>query len=158
MGCFLCLGNLLKNLALKPLCFIAAVINLAEAVKINRLRVPDMVKYGTEAILDCDFTLDDSETDLVVKWYFNTALVYQWIPSTKNRPQSLGVLKDRVNLNHQASVDANSIHRALHILNTGPDLSGNFTCSVSTLESEDEKTKGMLVLGQIEARENPVRQ
>ncbi|XP_019758642.2 uncharacterized protein LOC109536736 isoform X1 [Dendroctonus ponderosae] len=126
--------------------FLWAVINLAEAVKINRLRVPDMVKYGTEAILDCDFTLDDSETDLVVKWYFNTALVYQWIPSTKNRPQSLGVLKDRVNLNHQASVDANSIHRALHILNTGPDLSGNFTCSVSTLESEDEKTKGMLVL------------
>lgn len=70
-----------------------------------------------------------------------------YFSGTKTRPQSLGVLKDRVNLNHQASVDANSIHRALHILNTGPDLSGNFTCSVSTLESEDEKTKGMLVLG-----------
>lgn len=60
------------------------MINLAEAVKINRLRVPDMVKYGTEAILDCDFTLDERETDLVVKWYFNTALVYQWIPSKFN--------------------------------------------------------------------------
>lgn len=73
---------------------------------------------------------------------------YFFIPGTKKRPQSLGVLKDRVNLEYQASVDANSIHRALYILKTGPDLSGNYTCSVSTLESEDVKTKGMLVLGE----------
>ncbi|XP_050309507.1 uncharacterized protein LOC126745607 isoform X2 [Anthonomus grandis grandis] len=119
---------------------------MVESVKINRLRVPEIVKHGNQAILDCDFTMDASENDLVLKWYFNKSLVYQWIPGTKKRPQSLGVLKDRVNLEYQASVDANSIHRALHILSIGPDLSGNFTCSVSTLESEDEKTKSMLVL------------
>lgn len=123
-----------------------AVMNFGEAVKINRLRVPEIIKHGSQAILDCDFTIDESESDLVVKWYFNKSLVYQWIPGTKKRPQSLGVLKDRVNLEYQASVDANSIHRALYILETGPDLSGNYTCSVSTLESEDVKTKGMLVL------------
>ncbi|KAF7286104.1 hypothetical protein GWI33_007752 [Rhynchophorus ferrugineus] len=122
------------------------IINICEAVKINRLHVPDVTKHGTEVTLDCDFTLDDSESDLVVKWYFNKSLVYQWIPSTKKRPQSLGVLKDRVNLEYQASVDANSIHRALRIIRPGPDLSGNYTCSVSTLESEDAKTKGMVVL------------
>ncbi|XP_030754206.1 uncharacterized protein LOC115880997 [Sitophilus oryzae] len=122
------------------------VTNLGDAVKINKLRVPDIIKHGSQAILDCDFTLDDSETDLVVKWYFNKSLVYQWIPGTKNRPQSLGVLKDRVNLEYQASPDANSKHRAIHIVRTGPDLSGDYTCSVSTMESEDRQTKGMLVL------------
>ncbi|CAG9860256.1 unnamed protein product [Phyllotreta striolata] len=123
------------------------LINSAGGVKINRLEVPEVIRHGNPVILDCDFTLDDNEQDLVVKWFFNKALVYQWIPSTKKRPQGLGILKDRLNLEYAASVDANSIHRALHILKAGPDLSGEYTCSVSTLQSEDIETKSMLVLG-----------
>ncbi|XP_060522227.1 uncharacterized protein LOC132699494 [Cylas formicarius] len=126
--------------------FVAAFVNVGRAVKINRLKVPQIIKHGSEAILDCDFSIDESDSDLVVKWYFNKTLVYQWIPSTKMRPQGLGILKDRLNLEYQASVDVNSIHRALHILKAGPDLSGNYTCSVSTLEGEDIRTKSMLVL------------
>lgn len=64
------------------------------------------------------------------------------------RPQDLGPLKGRLNLDHEASVDANSIYRALHILKPGPDLSGDYTCKVSTFQSEDESTKNMLVFGE----------
>lgn len=59
-----------------------------------------------------------------------------------------GILKGRLNLNYSASRDINSVHRALHIIQPGPDLSGNYTCTVSTLNGEDSKTKGMLVLGE----------
>lgn len=67
----------------------------------------------------------------------------------KMRPQDLGPLKGRLNLDHEASVDANSIYRALHILKPGPDLSGDYTCKVSTFQSEDESTKNMLVFGKL---------
>lgn len=58
-----------------------------------------------------------------------------------------GILKGRLNLEYTASKDTNSVHRALHIIEPGPDLSGNYTCLVSTFRSEDRKTKRMLVLG-----------
>lgn len=61
----------------------------------------------------------------------------------------MGPLKGRLNLEYEASVDANSIHRALHIPEPGPDLSGNYTCSVSTFQSEDIRTKNMLVFGKL---------
>lgn len=57
------------------------------------------------------------------------------------------MLKNRLNLEYIASQDANFRHRALYILNVEPKLSGNYTCKVSTLESEDEVTKPMLILG-----------
>jgi hypothetical protein len=72
-------------------------------------------------------------------------LIYVLISALK--PQGLGILKDRLNLEYAASVDANSVHRALHILKAVPDLSGDYTCSVSTLQSEDIRTKSMLVFG-----------
>ncbi|RZC32231.1 hypothetical protein BDFB_006200 [Asbolus verrucosus] len=127
--------------------FTEASINFGTGVKINKLQVPEIIKHGTSVILDCDFTLEDTEDDLVVKWYFNNnkTPVYQWIPAMK--PQGLGVLKDRLNLEYVASVDVNSVHRALHILKAVPDLSGNYTCSVSTLQSEDMRSKSMLVFG-----------
>ncbi|CAG9827020.1 unnamed protein product [Diabrotica balteata] len=125
---------------------VIALVDFGTGVKINRLEVPEVIKHGDPVTLDCDFTLEDNDQDLVVKWFFNKTLVYQWIPGTKKRPQGLGILKDRLNLEYAASVDANSRHRALHIWKAGPDLSGDYTCSVSTLQSEDIETKSMLVL------------
>lgn len=49
-------------------------------MKINRLKVPDVIPHGSSVILDCDFTLEEDEQDLVLKWFFNKTLVYQWIP------------------------------------------------------------------------------
>lgn len=52
-------------------------------VKINKLQVPEVIQHGNAAVLDCDFTLEETDEDLVVKWFFNKnnrTLVYQWIP------------------------------------------------------------------------------
>ncbi|XP_045471457.1 uncharacterized protein LOC123678466 [Harmonia axyridis] len=123
-------------------------ISISSCVRINDLHVPEVIKHRTSVVLDCDFSVEDSEQDLVVKWYLNRnnrTLVYQWIPASNNRPQVLGVLKDRLNIKNVAAPDANRLYRALHILEAQPDLSGNYTCSVSSLQSEDIRTKSMLV-------------
>ncbi|CAH1119374.1 unnamed protein product, partial [Phaedon cochleariae] len=122
------------------------LIHLGTGVKIHKLDVPEIIHFGHPVILDCDFTLETNDQELVVKWFFNNTLVYQWIPGTKKRPQVSGILKDRLNLEYVASRDANSVHRALHILKALPDLSGDYTCSVSTMQSEDIETKTMVVL------------
>ncbi|KAK9884282.1 hypothetical protein WA026_005234 [Henosepilachna vigintioctopunctata] len=128
---------------------ILEILVVASCVKINKLQVPQVIQHGRAVVLDCDFTLDETEQDLVVKWFFNKnnqTLVYQWIPAaSNNKPKALGVLKNRLNLGYKAGDDANSIHRALHILQAAPDLSGDYTCSVSTVQSEDIQTKRMLV-------------
>lgn len=59
------------------------VVQAGDGVKINKLKVPKLIKHGSPSvILDCDFTLEDSDEEPVVKWFFNNdrTLVYQWIP------------------------------------------------------------------------------
>ncbi|XP_044751457.1 uncharacterized protein LOC123311501 isoform X2 [Coccinella septempunctata] len=127
---------------------IFGTISIATCVKINNLHVPEVIKHRTSVVLDCDFSVEDKDEDLVVKWYLNRnnrTLVYQWIPASNSRPQVLGVLKDRLNIKNVGAPDANKLYRALHILEAQPDLSGNYTCSVSSLQSEDIRTKSMLV-------------
>ncbi|XP_017769013.1 PREDICTED: uncharacterized protein LOC108557119 [Nicrophorus vespilloides] len=137
----------LINVSVPVLIFVFGLLNVGNSVKINRLQVPEVIRHGAPVVLDCDFTLEATDSDLVVKWFFNKnkTLVYQWIPGSSTRPQVSGILKGRLNLEYAASVDGNSVHRALHILKPGPDLSGDYTCSVSTFQSEDIRTKSMLV-------------
>ncbi|CAG9817328.1 unnamed protein product [Phaedon cochleariae] len=126
---------------------IYGILDAGRTVKINRLQVPEVAQLGDPLVLDCDYTVEESLVDgLVVKWFFNEkpTPIYQWIPN--KRPQELGIMKGRLNLNYSASEDRNSVHRALHIIQPGTDLSGNYTCMVSTFRGEDVKTKRMLVL------------
>ncbi|KAK9687891.1 hypothetical protein QE152_g35938 [Popillia japonica] len=126
--------------------FVSSLTNSGICVKINNLQVPEVIRHGSPVVLDCDFSLEPlGDDELVVKWYKNKTLVYQWIPA--RRPVGLGILKGRLNLAYAASEQNYSVHRALHILKSGPDLSGEYTCSVSTLKNEDERTKTMLVFG-----------
>lgn len=120
-----------------------------ESVRIKDLRVPDIVRNGTgtPVVLDCDYSLEDSKPKdgLVVKWFFNNhpSPVYQWIPDQK--PQDLGVLKGKLNLNYRASDDATKMHRALEIVNPTTELSGEYLCLVSTFSGEDSQSKKMVI-------------
>ncbi|XP_063907593.1 uncharacterized protein LOC135125816 isoform X2 [Zophobas morio] len=114
-----------------------------DGVKIKRLEVPKVTQFGAPIVLNCDYTLEASvDEGLVVKWFFNdvNTLIYQWIPNEK--PRELGILKGRLDLEYTTS---NGTQSALHIIQPGPDLSGDYTCVVSTFTSEDRKTKRMLV-------------
>lgn len=58
-------------------------------MRINKLQVPKVIRHGAPVVLDCDFTIDETDQGLVVKWFFNKSknLVYQWIPG--NLPSTL---------------------------------------------------------------------
>ncbi|XP_050293207.1 uncharacterized protein LOC126733836 [Anthonomus grandis grandis] len=141
----------IRNLQFK--CFYLEVLLVlgfldVSCVKINRLLVPEIASQAKPpVILDCDYSLENPGKDegLVVKWFFNERMypVYQWIPDAK--PQELGILKGRLDLSYKASTDRLKMYRALKIEKLGPELEGNYTCTVSTFLSEDSKSGGMLV-------------
>ncbi|CAH2991204.1 unnamed protein product [Chilo suppressalis] len=80
-----------------------------------------------------------------MKWFFNGSanLIYQWIPPM--RPQVIGLLKGKVDLNFRISDIPIQAYRAIKILKPTTDLSGNYTCVVSTFLKEDRQTRTMLV-------------
>lgn len=117
-------------------------------MKIVKLAVPEIIQYGVQdaITLDCDYNVSNTN-GLVLKWFFRNKVrpVYQWIPGQK--PQDLGILKGRVDLLYRASSDPIKMHRALRIVKLNTDISGDYTCVVSTFSGEDSKTKQMIVFG-----------
>ncbi|XP_047023263.1 uncharacterized protein LOC124632456 [Helicoverpa zea] len=122
------------------------VLQCVHSVRIVNIRVPDVIQYGTKdsITLDCDF-ITSNVTGLVVKWFYmdKTQPVYQWIPPQK--PQALGILRNKVDLSFKVSHNPYTQHRALHITSPVPELTGNYTCVVSTFLAEDEKTRPMTI-------------
>jgi hypothetical protein len=116
-----------------------------------------VIKNGSasEAVLDCEYELNEEENAtiqnnpgiLVVKWFFNNdpAAVYQWIHSKK--PQGLGVLHGKLNLEYRTSEDNATMYRALKIINPTTELSGEYKCTVSTFNDERSQTKKMIIYG-----------
>lgn len=130
---------------------VAALLGGGRGLQIDELRVPEAVRNGSASavVLDCDYSLleGDKIEDLVVKWYFNErshpAPVYQWIPNKP--PQVSGILKGRLNLEYRASDEPLKMYRALQISNPTPDLTGDYTCKVSTFYNETSQTKRLIV-------------
>ncbi|KAG8232195.1 hypothetical protein J437_LFUL011422 [Ladona fulva] len=95
---------------------VSTPVTWGTGVKITSLRVPNIVRNGSEsgATLDCEFWVSrDAEAGLVVKWFLNNgpAPVYQWIPGNGKEvkkpgsvgngggsPQGLGPLKGKLDL------------------------------------------------------------
>ena len=122
-------------------------------LQIVEMRVPTVVEDGsaTSVILDCDYVLrsPDKKSELVVQWHFQngSSPVYQWIPG--KRPQDLGVLKGRLNLDYRASNDPHKRHRALEILKPTYELSGVYRCKVATVEEEAVAARTMIVYSKL---------
>lgn len=118
-------------------------------LQIVEMRVPTVVEDGSAGsiVLDCDYhlRLPDKKSELVVQWYFQngSSPVYQWIPG--KRPQDLGILKGRLNLDYRASNDPYKRHRALEILKPTYELSGVYRCKVATVEEEAVAARTMIV-------------
>lgn len=114
------------------MCFLVAV----RGVHINDLRVPSVIRNGTEefVILDCDYHIEEREkAGLVVKWFFNKqhSPVYQWIPN--QRPQDLGILRGKLNLDYKADSDTYKMYRALKIIRPSIELTGMYaSCYVNS--------------------------
>ena len=117
-------------------------------VRLESLTVPPMVQNGTVShiVLDCPYSLSPSEKEgMVLKWYLNsrTVPIYQWIPPS--HPQGLGAMRGRIDLDFEISSDPYTRHRALYIYHPTVEMSGEYTCKVSTLENEVSLPSRMVV-------------
>ncbi|XP_015920038.1 uncharacterized protein [Parasteatoda tepidariorum] len=132
-------------------CWLVVALNfkISLAVQIRRLSVPRWVENGTESFvtLDCDYVYNENDIQLVVKWFFEENLqpVYQWIPELGVRHTS-GILSDRLDLNYTVNtVDAYQRFRALKITQPSIELSGKYTCLVTSLAGQDSRAQFMTV-------------
>ncbi|XP_076323383.1 uncharacterized protein LOC143232166 isoform X1 [Tachypleus tridentatus] len=123
-------------------------LHVTISVKIERLLVPRWVRNGTDhVILDCEYSYTVSDVRLVVKWFFKDQLepVYQWIPGLDKRHVS-GILYGRLNMEYTVEPsDRYSRYRALYIIRPTLEISGKYTCVVTSLASQDLRHKEMLV-------------
>ncbi|KAJ8922099.1 hypothetical protein NQ315_004031 [Exocentrus adspersus] len=133
---------------LASLIFICSFCCVSALINITELKGPDSIEYGSteEIILDCNFEAE-KERDLEVKWFYNgdTEVVYQWVPDSHKPGYAMGRLKGRIDLDYSATNDSNTRYRALKIFNVTTDLTGNYTCKVSSFDSEDSETKQLII-------------
>lgn len=108
------------------------------------------MEVGVEDILlDCDFDYDPLEkVQLDIKWYFEDEPTpfYQWVPDRMSKPQIIGdKFRNFIDLDHEIHSDSHKKHRALLIKKPTTQLSGLYTCKVSSFISEDVRRKRMIV-------------
>ncbi|KAL1414560.1 hypothetical protein MTO96_007347 [Rhipicephalus appendiculatus] len=117
----------------------------ALCVAIWKLSVPRWVPNGTEepVLLDCEYVYNEHDVRLVVKWFFNDLLepVYQWIPELNSR-QASGILAGHLD---DSSYTGPSQYRALRIIRPTTEMSGLYTCVVSSLAGIDSRQQSMMV-------------
>jgi hypothetical protein len=97
-------------------------------------------------LLDCDYDVSDDENGLVIKWFLNNSLVYQWIPP--RAPTALGVFKNRIRKNFTVSEDPSKRYRSVEVLKPLMNFSGEYTCSVQSFQSIDKKSSHLQIIGE----------
>lgn len=114
---------------------------------IKNINIPAIVKVNDidYIILDCDYDLENtSSKGLVVKWFFNTnQVVYQWIYG--RHPQADDPAAKYVDLTYKASDDPYTEYRAIKLNKPGIDLTGEYTCVISTFADERTANASMIV-------------
>lgn len=114
---------------------------------IKSINVPSTVKIGDadHVILDCDYALENtSSAGLVVKWFFNeNQLVYQWIHG--RYPLTEEPAAKYVDLEYKASNDSLTQYRAMKLDKPGIDLTGDYTCVISTYADERAANASMVI-------------
>lgn len=114
---------------------------------IKSINIPAIVKVNDTdyIILDCDYDLENtSSKGLVVKWFFNTnQVVYQWIYG--RNPLADEPAAKYIDLTYKASDDPYTEHRAIKLNNPGIDLTGEYTCVISTFADERTANASMIV-------------
>ncbi|XP_013101832.2 uncharacterized protein LOC106083416 [Stomoxys calcitrans] len=103
-------------------------------IVINDITVPNLVTISrndsNDTInLDCDYELSDNEPNLLVKWFMNNKLIYQWIRG--HEPAVLPYFRDFIELS-KTSDEPDHEYRGLTLTNINIQLNGTYRCSVHT--------------------------
>ncbi|CAH1980846.1 unnamed protein product [Acanthoscelides obtectus] len=121
-------------------------------VKVLDLDVPESVEIGStdEIVMVCNFVASKDEA-AEMKWFYNGNIeqIYQWIPDSDKPPGAIGRFKERLDVEH-SSPDPRAKYNTLKIKDVSYDLSGNYTCKISGIKSEDSQTKQLVVYFHLE--------
>ena len=115
-------------------------------INITTVNIPKVVRAGTEQhiILDCVYNMGSSpKTGLVIKWFVNQDLLYQWIRGSK--PRASDEFKKYIDESYKASNDPDTMYRAVKLVRPGHELSGNVRCVIFTQYDEADASRKMLV-------------
>ncbi|XP_070170571.1 uncharacterized protein [Polyergus mexicanus] len=119
----------------------------SQQLVIKSINVPSAVKVGdvNHVILDCDYALENTSSQgLVVKWFFNDdQVVYQWIHG--RNPLADEPATKYIDLTYKASDDPFTEYRAMKLDKPGIDLTGDYTCVISTFEDEKAANASMVI-------------
>ncbi|XP_076672626.1 uncharacterized protein LOC143371386 [Andrena cerasifolii] len=124
----------------------AAISNpfaVIHASKIDALDIPLVVRNGTGPIdLSCIYNVRPEENGLVIKWYHNMDQIYQWIPPMP--PQDVGAINGFAEYPEQNLKHPNS-RSIIHLTVVTVEMSGEYTCTISTFQEEDLRRTRMIV-------------
>ncbi|KAK8738320.1 hypothetical protein OTU49_004163, partial [Cherax quadricarinatus] len=128
---------------------VALLTGGTESIQVEEPPGLKVFENGTvnDIVLDCPFVLEEGDSaGLVIKWFHltNPVAVYQWIPSG-SAPQATGILEGRVDLEYQVSQDNYHRHRALRILQPTTELTGQYTCSISSFNDEKLYKQNLII-------------
>ncbi len=145
-----------------PNCNLLSFADHCCSVKIQKITVPSVVvidynrnlsenskrsnQTAHQFILDCEYDVDKDEHGLVIKWFLNNVLVYQWIPP--RLPTSMATFKNRTKKNFAFSDDPNKRHRGVVVIKPTLNFSGEYQCSVQTFQSSDKKSSHLQIVGE----------
>lgn len=117
-------------------------------VNITKLDFPDFFVIDDESpnivILDCKYEIQKGETNLVLKWQKDGAIIYQWIHGFK--PIAFPRMKDQIDETYEASSDSMHRHRALALKNPSWNTTGNYKCLVQTEQSASYQMKHLQII------------
>lgn len=113
------------------------------------MRVPESIAIDgnvTDAEFDCIYEVKN-ETGLEVKWFFNGDYhqIYQWVPGFGKKGSPMGMLKNHTDLLYVVTNDSDTEYRGFKITNISQELSGNYTCKISSDTDEASATKQMII-------------
>lgn len=151
------------------------LLSNTHGIRILDVVVPQFVENGTadSVVLDCVYQYSLEDQQLVVKWFFNQdpKPIYQWIPDLNKRSYSKSRFEGHIDRhfevpppstpmlvhhhrrgglanNDNGPADKYTKYRALKIMRPTTEMSGSYSCSVTSLQGQDTKTKEMIVYGE----------
>ncbi|XP_015121451.1 uncharacterized protein LOC107044174 [Diachasma alloeum] len=130
----------------KVLCvvfFTIITITGFEGVKIQNVELPIAIHNGTGPVeLSCSYQINEEENGLVIKWYHDGDQIYQWIPPME--PQDIGIISGLTEYPTENMVHPQS-HSIIRLKKVTVEMTGNYTCSVSTFSEDAAAAKHMTV-------------
>lgn len=125
---------------------------LVRAIEITKLTVPRVVESGRQGPfeLDCQYRCNESDSKLVVKWFFNgeSQPFYQWIAELED-PVVTDRYADAINMDRShapGGAEACNMHTwHLRLVRPTIDMSGKYRCEVLTLANQDSAEASMMV-------------